>query len=353
MGVTKTVLKKIIVSWILIEISLRLFLFAYAQTPVFQPEKFIYRYYPNLHTAENYQYKKPKSNILMLGGSTLYADTLRFNYNNTSYALHFCNLAEQLKNNTRMNICCLAYPANTIIDCFYEYRFLQKEKFDYLLLYNGINDTRANNIPYEHFSEQYRHIEFYDDLAIYERHPEIRVTTIPFITDWVVHLALKTLTNKKYLPKENLHHLKTTEGINNYLRFGGDIKTASVFKKNLEEIKLLADKRGQKLILCTLAWYQPDNYSYENFINKKLDYAQSLFATELYGLPENVIKGINAHNAEVRKFTAQHPDVIFLDAENIIPKNGKYFDDICHFSDEGCVLFSNSVLSAISTGATH
>ncbi len=326
---------------------LRLFTSYFWQVPFFHPKYFLYRFYTNLQQQQNYVYKPQQSNLLILGGSTLYADTIRFTYRETNYVINFCSVCKQEKDKLNINGLSLAYPANTIMDCLYEYRFVGDKKFDYVLLYNGINDTRANNIATEKFNSSYRHIEFYDDLAIYERHPEINIMVFPFVVDWTAHVLSKKLFNPDYLPKENLHTLRTAEGRKEFLQYGGEIKTAPVFKKTLEEIKNTADARKQKLILSSLAWYQPVDYTYENFTAKKFDYVQSLFPTELYGEPDNVIKGINLHNQIMREFASAHPDVVFVDAEKLIPKEGRYFNDICHFSDEGCAIFADSIAGVL------
>jgi hypothetical protein len=343
------IFKRAIISLLLIELSIRLFLYFAWHIPLLHPQYFLYRFYGNLSSQDSYTYKSNNANLLILGGSTLSADTLRFSYNKVNYVINFCNVPAHFGKNQPINALSLAYPANTILDCLYEYQFMGHQKFDYLLLYNGINDTRANNIAPEKFDTQYRHIEFYDDLAILQRHPEINITVLPFVFDWAQHGLQKRFWPINYLPKENLHQLRSEQGRKEFLQYGNNIKTEAVFKATLEQIKTIADKRGQKLILSSFAWYQPSDYTYENFNAKKLDYSQSLFPTELYGEPEYVIKGVNIHNALIREFAATNPDIIFVDAEKFIPKEGKYFNDICHLSDAGCALFSDSILRVMES----
>jgi hypothetical protein len=100
--------------------------------------------------------------------------------------------------------------------------------------------------------------------------------------------------------------------------------------------------------LLTFASYVPEGYSKEAFQTKRLDYGKHLFPIELWGLPANVEKGLEVHNAVIRKLARQaRPGVFFLDMEQAIPKQGQYFDDICHLSDRGYELFADELASAL------
>lgn len=268
---------------------------------------------------------------MVFGGSTVCPDTLRFEYQGEEVVTYFCDPCEALPQPC-FNV---AAPALTIVDSWYLYQnFAGLESLENVFFLNGINDARSNNIEEKDFDDWYRHIQFYDEAYILFNHPEIRLTSIPTL----FHLLLNRAENKEYLPKENLQKLND-EDKKRFLSYGGSIKTSATFKYLNDKMFALARQHEHRLIVGTFPYYHPKNYTLEAFIARKLSYAQSIFMTEMYGVPDNVVNAIEKHNAVIRSFkeeSSEYENVKVLELDSMLPKDGLYFNDICHLSPLGC-----------------
>lgn len=313
--------------------------------PLLNPSKLIKAFYPELNKLNNYQYTDDKINLLVLGGSVVYDGEIDIVYQGDSIKSSFCDFTKLLPSE-RYNVLSLSASAHNSLDSRYKYALLKDYRFDYVFVYHGINDTRANNIKASAFDKDYRHMEFYDDIYIYFRHPEINYCTSLFVVDWIFHLACKRI--KYYIPREFVQSMFTTAIDNSIFEQGGDIKTEEVFHNNLSQIIKMADERSEKVILSTYAWSLDSNYSLAKFKNKELDYDEQLWPTELYGRADNVQKGLQVHNEVIRKIAAQNlSNVVFIDAESQITKGKLFFNDVCHLNQNGCLLLEEVVQKAI------
>jgi hypothetical protein len=278
----------------------------------------------------------------IFGGSTVCSDTLRFDFKGEDVETFFCNPCSS----THIDCINLAAPALTIIDSWYLYSsLLKKTKLKKMFFLNGINDARSNNISVEQFDPDYRHIQFYDEAYILFNHPELSIVATPTL----FHLAVNKALGKTYQPRQNLHDL-SVEDQRRFLSHGSEIKTAEVFETYLKKIVELAQEKKHQIVIGTLPYYQASGYSIEAFWEKKLDYAESIFPTELYGRPKDVVKSIQVHNELVRKLADTNPGVEIIDLEKLIPKEGSYFNDICHLSPAGCELLYRELDLVISEG---
>lgn len=330
---------------IAIEIISRLFISISFNTPFLTPQNIIYFYYPELKKLNTYSYDENKINLLVLGGSVVYDGKVDVILNGDSIHSTFCNIPQLLDNN-QFNTLSLAMPAHNSLDSRYKYEFIKDRKFDYVFVYHGINDVRANNVNQSNFDELYRHIEFYDDIAIFFRHPEIKYFSAFFVIDWLAHQVLKN--RKKYIPKEFYYALQNQKEPE-FLKEGTEIKTKETFKSNFSSIIKLAQNKGEKVVMSTYAWYLDENYSLQMFRNKELDYDEQIWPTELYGLPSNVSKGLGFHNGIVKDLMESklYNNLLFIDIEKAIPKNEYFFNDICHLNFKGCTLLSALLQQAI------
>ena len=227
-------------------------------------------------------------------------------------------------------------PAFGTRDSLFEYMQLEGETFDAVVLYHGINEVRANNCPPEVYQADYSHYAWYEEINIALRHEmSLRFTVIPYGMDLIAHRLRQRLMPSRYVPKD----LPSAD----WLTYGADLKTPPAFRANIESILALARRRGDTPVLMSLAWYVPPNYSREAFTRKELDYGRHREPIELWGLPPNVVAGINAHNQVMKELSASHPEARFIDMEREMPKEGRYFDDICHLTQAGCELFAHSL----------
>ena len=118
----------------------------------------------------------------------------------------------------------------------------------------------------------------------------------------------------------------------------------------LEAILELADTSGTPILLMTFAYHVPKDYTFQRFVDGKLDYDPLDYATdlpiELWGIPENVVAGLRAHNEVIREVAASYNKVILVDQERLL-REGPLFIDICHLSVEGRTRFLDNIMTAV------
>jgi hypothetical protein len=131
----------------------------------------------------------------------------------------------------------------------------------------------------------------------------------------------------------------------------GDLKTPPVFARNVEAVMELAAEREDPFLLLTYTYYVPKGYSNERFLAGDLDYsfAEESVATEVWGWSHHVRAAIEAHDAVVREIAAEHSEVLFFDMERFMPKDGKHFIDICHWTDLGQERFAQGIVEALQS----
>jgi hypothetical protein len=127
------------------------------------------------------------------------------------------------------------------------------------------------------------------------------------------------------------------------------LKTPPIFASNVEAVMELAESRDQPFLLLTYTYYVPEGYSNERFLEKDLDYtfAEESIATEVWGWSHHVQAAIEAHDAVIREIAAERLELLFFDMERFMPKDGKYFIDICHWTDLGQERFAQGVVEAL------
>lgn len=346
--------------------------------PFFKQDQIILNYYPELHPFFDGSIPmvcNDSIRLVIFGGSAV-TNTL-------------CDLPELIQNlnipkpNSKpLAIYSLARYAQNSMDSRIKYQLLNQFHFDYVFVYDGINDTRVNNCPDEFFNDDYSHIGFYDEVNTYIRHPELKYFVSLYYAEriwkqWTVAMGLK-----KYIPKEfsvlhpgiferdvlnEIMKKDTTTGIwhqmktrpntivdmnlnpfdTSWLKEGAQIKSAGTFRKNLLGLIHLAKTKNEQLILSTYAIHSPPDYSISLFLKGKLDYAANKWPTELYGLPENVVKGVRKHNEIIHVLSNKY-NLPLVDFEAKVPHNKDYFLDICHLNTKGCDLLAKLIHEKIS-----
>jgi lysophospholipase L1-like esterase len=227
-------------------------------------------------------------------------------------------------------------------DSLNKYRRLADKRFDAVLIYHSVNDIRTNNAPRDRFRADYTHMDWYRQANFAIAHVRLsRFTTLPF-TGLALWLTLKDLAG--------LHpSIGPIRPVKEYLKYGADVKSAAALEANLREILRLARERGDPVVLTSYAWYVPEDYSYQLFKERALDYRyeKRFVPLEVWGEPENVIRGLRQHNQVLRRLGETGLATRFVDLEAAIPKQGRYFSDACHLSAEGSELFAELVAPAL------
>lgn len=378
MRTLKFLLVVLITTALAVEVICRTYLCLHFKAGFFNPSDVVYAYYPELRTVigDLNRGDTSKTTLLILGGSVVNDE--------------LCDLSSKLEREwnaqhaKKLKVFSLARNAHNSLDSRYKMQLLQNYRFDYVFMYHGINDTRANNCPADVFDKHYRHIQFYDELYVYFRHPEINITAAPYVLDLLHELWCIKTKRRPTIPREyyvlnerifedvlqqdstenparykelkerirqNRDHIIRSdnfeEGQDAWLNEGANVKSISTFAANQQFIATQCRAKGEKLILFTFAWYLPDNYNLHDFFMRKLDYNESRWPAELYGKPVNVVKGIAAHNIIIEKTAGTDRSILFEDFCNLIPKNKLYFDDVCHLSPDGCGFLEKHILAKL------
>lgn len=228
-------------------------------------------------------------------------------------------------------------PALSTRDNFFQFEILANRNYDAVVIYQGINDARANNCPDEVYQDDYSHYAWYDDLNTAYRHrASLPFLVTPYAVDLILHdLRQKLFGRKRYQAIDNAPK-------DEWVAFGATLKTPPAFRTNLERILGTARKHGTKVILATFAYSLPEDYSLEAFKAGELDYGLHAYPVELWGAPTNVVAAMDAHNQVLRELATEY-DLSLLEADRIIPPGKLHFDDVCHLTDEGSRLLAQAL----------
>ena len=292
------------------------------------PGDLLYVWYPELKNLENYGRGEKDVNILLLGGSALTED--------------WGNVPEYLADEweisfgQRPKIVNLASPAHSSLDSLYKYRCAGEERFDLVVFYHGINEVRANNVPPEKWKKDYSHYSWYDEVNFYFRYPWLRKTGMMF-PYFAKHLQVQfdreVIKRGRFVPT---HSPKMEE----WLEYGREIKTRESFRENILEVVRVSETRDEPVMVMTYAHYTPGEDAY----NDPEDHCTKFM--NVWGDPRNVMLGMMTHNEVIREL-APGERFIFLDQEQAIGHDEKYFSDICHFSNEGSKIFAENIIRKI------
>jgi hypothetical protein len=235
----------------------------------------------------------------------------------------------------------LAAPGHTSRDSLLKYRLTARHRFDLLFVYQGINELRADDVPPERFRSDFSHMDWYREIgAIVERRRLARIFTLPFTARRAWLVFSRELGLREAVDLERLH--------SGWARYGAEQRSVAAMRANLAEILATARERGDPVLLSSFAWYVPPGYTREAFDAHTLDYAYRgrSVPLEVWGLAENIARGLAAQNVMIADLAASSPGVRFVDIAGAIPREGRYFIDVCHLSREGMDLLVAAVMEA-------
>jgi len=303
------------------------------------PDRVLYAFYPELKEVNRARPSRDDryQDILLLGGSTLQKE-----WGEVEQAL-----AERLAfaGHRNVRIHNLAREAHTSRDSLLKYGALPRARFELVVVYDGINEARVNNVPPALYREDYGHYSWYatvNALASYQGRAHF---ALPLTGSLLLHSVQRALRPDRYVP--------TGWPRQDWLTFGGDLRSAASFRRNLSEILSLARDRGDPVLLLSFATYVPANYERLAFKKSELDYGRHLIPLEMWGAPANVLAAVAAHNAVVRDLAAHTPGVRFVDEEQRLAGQPRYFNDPCHLTVEGSMAFVDALLPAVLDALEH
>ena len=329
-----------------LEVTARLFLWVSFSDLALDRNGLYDRFYPRL--AIEHHPDPDRTDLLILGGSVLYADTLTSPWRDRPVEMTFCGLPGYL-DTTRYNVLNLAYPGYNSMDSRIQFEQVADRGFEAVFVYHGINDARTNNVAIGDFDPMYRHIEFYDDLAVLRAHPEHRAWATPFVVHWLVHSI--RARDRTYIPKEVFWGLLHGDP-EPFIAPGDSIRSDVVLHDNLTAIITKAHKLQIRPVLMSYAWHLPDHYTLDGFQSGDLsgDYASAIYETELYGDPDNVRKALIRHDDVVRDL-ARTLHVPFIELRSGLPRDSTMYEDVCHLTPDACRIMMGRLDSALTSGA--
>jgi hypothetical protein len=259
--------------------------------------------------------------VLLLGGSAL----------ETNRGSIEAELTEGLRKELgpkHVRVFNLAKVAHSSRDSLFKHAVLKDKAFDLVIAYDGFNDVRMNSFPRDKFRDDYTHCSWYRSIA--ERVAAGKVNLAQAVkSEWDLSMGLGAV--------EPIHFDE-----------GRDIKTTGPFRGNLEGLLNDAKSRGETLLLMTVAWHIPADYTLQKFGDKTIDYSflsnGHSCPVEMWGRADLVGPAVRAHNAVLRQFAAEHHEVLFVDQESGIHGGRENFVDPCHFTAAGCKAFVANVL---------
>jgi len=324
----------VVTTVVLAEGATRLFWRVRYGVPLSRPDSVLVALYPELRQltwkAEDLRGLDPVK-ILFLGGSVLHPA--------------WGNVEQELRERltVRMGrpvvVFNMAEIAHTSRDSAVKYRALEGRHFDLVVFYHGINEARANNVPRDLFRPDYSHYAWYDAVRALETCRESPWLMVPCTLRFLAVRLKDDLGLVDYVSMD----APRTE----WVAYGAEIKSASTFEANLRSIVALAGARGEPVLAMTFATYVPDDYSLGSFNARKLDYTLHLSPIEMWGIPPNVLAAVGRHNEIVKNLAAEAPRVHLVDQASAMPKEGRYFNDVCHLTAGGSALFVENMLGTV------
>lgn len=315
------------------EVGARVFWSLQFHVPFFRADLILYSYYPELKNVEK---KRPTHNddtydILLLGGSVL----------EPRWGTVEKEIREQLANFGLRNVRIfnLARASHTSRDSWLKYRALDEARFDLVIFYHGINETRANNVPPELFQIDYGHYSWYEivnSLAWYHKTSSL---SLPYTFRYITLRLKQLIFEARYVPRDSPRP--------DWVEYGSTYRSRQSFERHVDRILELAARRGDQILLMTFAIHVPENYSLESFRSKSLDYVLYLSPLEIWGKKENVVGGVEAHNQILHLKARQNRKILFVDQHNLMKGTPRYFNDACHFTIAGSTEFVKHILHGV------
>lgn len=307
------------------------------------PGEILYAYYPELRSrgdlpgALRSSVQRPPAHkdgfydILFLGGSVLHRDW-------SSVELE---LREQLAylGHRNVRLFNLATPAHTSRDSLLKYTALGNARFDLVIFYHGLNEARANNVPPEIFRRDYGHYSWYEAVNALATYHETAVFALPYTLHFLYLRAKQVLLKDRYLSTGHVPE--------KWVRYGRESRSADSFQQNLSAILDVAFRRGDRMLLMTFATYFPENYSFEAFKKKQLDYGLHRAPIEWWGPRDQVLATVGLHNEIVRSMVALHKNVLFVDQASLMQGSARYFNDPCHLTVLGSTKFVENIIRVL------
>jgi hypothetical protein len=302
--------------------------------PFGRPDRILYAFYPELERVDRKHPTREDEfyDILLLGGSALHPD----------YGAIASALQEQLAYAGRRNVRLfnLADRAHTSRDSRLKYAAIPDARFDLVLVYEGINDARANNAPPAIFRDDYGHYSWYGTVNALAPYHGSAAFALPYTLRFLAVRLGQVPVADRYAPTEAPRP--------DWLQYGRDYRSVAVLERNVATILDLARRRGDPVMLMSYATYIPEGYTAEAFRDKRLPYGLHLIGVELWGRPEDVAGAVAAQNAALRRLAVRYEGIFFADQAALLAGRAAYFNDVCHLTVLGSSKFAENVVAQLA-----
>ncbi len=234
-------------------------------------------------------------------------------------------------------------PAHSSRDSKEKMELLKDKAFDLVIFYHSINELRANNYPDDILKPDYSHLKWYQNLNLIKAHDELSISVIPFCVDYIYTMFQGIVQNKRLLGREEIRK--------DWIQMGEDIKTVDSYRDNIESIISITKSLESSLLLVEYVYYIPSNYDKKGI---HILYSKTKIMPpvpiELWGVPKHVKKGIDLQNEVIVQISNQYKTskVYSFAMNDLISKEKKNFNDICHFTDSGAQEFVNYLSPVIA-----
>jgi hypothetical protein len=298
-----------------------------------RPNHPLFAFYPGLKAIAEAQPRRGDAyyDVLMLGASALH-----HSWGEVEPALLERLSVAGLGNIRIFN---LAEPALTSRDSLLQYEALNDARFDLVMVYDGANEVRANNVPPQMFREDYSHYGWYAFVSVLASAHGTAIFALPYTVRYAGALARQRLAPNQFVPT----HAPRPE----WVEFGREPRSVAAFEHNIAAILELAAQRGDPLMLMTVASWLPPNYSLEAFAAKTLDYGLHRVPIEVLGRREYVVRTVALHNDVIRRLTAGRANTLLVDQAALMEGSRRNFDDPFHLTIAGSIAFADHVMDAL------
>ena len=254
-----------------------------------------------------------KVRILTLGGSAMFNRRMTERLNKSLNEI----------SSRPVEILGAALRTHTSMSSLIKYRLLSRYKFDYVLIYHGINDLFVNNVYIDHFRSDYSHM-----LPWYRRNFLLNNSLIARV------IYNNFIWGRRIFGMEKIWYIYPQVS---YIENAMDFVSEKLFRRNISMLIKEIKQDGAVPILMTFAWNIPSHYNQTSFELGTVGYNPTNYGrypVELWGSVKFVREGLQKHNTIIREISKQY-NVLLIDIENLMGNHLRWFEDVCHFSEEG------------------
>lgn len=185
--------------------------------------------------------------------------------------------------------------------------------FHYVLIYHGINDLWASNVPPEAFQNDYSHLD-----------PWHKRTTLLDHSLTARFMYNLTSSREGVFPQQNSN--------------AADFASVQTFEQNIRRIVSLIKAKDGLPVLMTFASHIPEDYSLARFRSYSLGYNNPEHydecPVELWGTPAYVREGLEKNNEVIRSLSKEL-ELPLIDLDHSLSPDIRNFGDVVHLSESG------------------